>query len=73
MSVPIIGQRVFVCMKCSEPIRKSGIGDSLMCMNDQCERFGLLSMVAKDPVLEKEQLEELQKEGGDGPVHGEGN
>ena len=58
--IPIVGQRALLCKRCREPVKKGPQNLGVVCMNVNCGRFGLISIVAVDPFLEKEQLENEQ-------------
>ena len=63
-NIPIIGKQALQCILCEKDVNNSPIG-GLICMNETCNRFGLITLVAKDPVLKAQQERELRGEGGD--------
>lgn len=67
MTIPIIGQggkRELQCIACKSTLQPFPPG--LICMKEECQRFGLVSAVGRDPILEEEQSREGAA---DGPVH----
>lgn len=47
-NIPIIGQAKVVCFKCLSPVRQAPNGVGVVCMTENCARFGLISIIAKD-------------------------
>ena len=54
-NIPILGQVKLLCMACKEEIKQSNIQGTVVCMNINCPRVGLLSMIAKDPRVEQQE------------------
>lgn len=75
MTLPIIDgsqhqkPRELFCVGCGKTVQEAAHG--LVCLNDKCQRFGLISIAAKDPSLEGKTMEDLdnpKKVGGESGI-----
>lgn len=58
MTIPIIGQgkpRDLFCVRCNTKLEMVPAG--VVCMRDTCLRFGLVSVIGKDPTIEGQEQE----------------